>query len=99
MKLTNVNAKKHKLFSSYLIKYLPQKCFKSELKILLRSISYPCNRPWSPQGCETLRLPHFLDNQLTDIGEAVSLKSWPPLTPQEHSWYSFLLEAESTPGP
>jgi hypothetical protein len=26
-----------------------------------------------PLGCETSRLPHFLDNQLTDGGEVVSL--------------------------
>jgi hypothetical protein len=53
-----------------------------------------------PYGCETLRLPHFLDNQLTDGGEVVSLMHRPAtLYPQEDSWHSFLLEAESTPGP
>jgi hypothetical protein len=26
-----------------------------------------------PQDCETSRLPHFLDNRLTDAGEGVSL--------------------------
>jgi hypothetical protein len=49
--------------------------------------------------CETLRLPHVLDTRLTDDGEVVSLTRRPPFTPQEDSWYSFLLEAESTPGP
>jgi hypothetical protein len=53
----------------------------------------------SPQDCETTRLPYFLDNWLTDAGEVVSLMRWPPFTSQEYSWYSFLLEAESTPGP
>jgi hypothetical protein len=38
------------------------------------------------------RLSHYLDNRLTDGGEVVSLY------PQEDSWYSFSLEAESTPG-
>jgi hypothetical protein len=52
--------------------------------------------PWRPIRCETSSLPRFLDNRLTDGGEVVSLKR--PL-PQEDSWYSFLLEAESTPGP
>jgi hypothetical protein len=51
-----------------------------------------------PQGCETSRIPHFLDNRLIDGGEVVSLTRRPPFTPQEDSWYSFLLEAESTPG-
>jgi hypothetical protein len=52
-----------------------------------------------PLGCETSRLPRFLDIRLTDGGEGVNLKRPPPFTPQEDSWYSFLLEAESTPGP
>jgi hypothetical protein len=52
-----------------------------------------------PQGCETSRLPHFLDSRLIDGGEVVSLTRWQAaLYPQEDSWYSVLLEAESTPG-
>jgi hypothetical protein len=58
--------------------------------------SYPCHG--GPQGCETLRLPHYLDSQLTDGGEVVNLTHLPPFTPQKDSWYAFLLEAESTPG-
>jgi hypothetical protein len=34
-----------------------------------------------PQGCVTLRLPHFLDNRLTDSGEVVSLMRRPPFAP------------------
>jgi hypothetical protein len=46
------------------------------------------------------RLPHFLDSWLTDGGEVVSLMRRPAaLYPQEDSWYSFLIEADSTPGP
>jgi hypothetical protein len=45
------------------------------------------------------RLPHFLDNWLTDGDEVVSLTRRPSFTPQEDSRFSFLLEAESTPGP
>jgi hypothetical protein len=46
-------------------------------------------------------LLHFLENRLTDGGEVVSLKLRLPFTPppQVDSWYSFLLEAKSTPGP
>jgi hypothetical protein len=44
-----------------------------------------------PYGCETSRLPYILDNQLTDDGEVVSLTRRPSFTPQEDSWYSFLL--------
>jgi hypothetical protein len=35
-----------------------------------------------PWGCETTRLPHFLDNRLTDGGDAFSLKHRPPSTPR-----------------
>jgi hypothetical protein len=49
-----------------------------------------------PQDCETPRLPRILDNCLKDGGEVVSITRLPPFTNQEDSWYSFLLEAEST---
>jgi hypothetical protein len=38
------------------------------------------------------------DNRLIDGGEFVSLAHQPPFSPREDSWYSFLLEAESTQG-
>jgi hypothetical protein len=41
-----------------------------------------------------LRLPHFPDNWLTDDTEVVSAT----LYPQENSWFSFLLDAESAQG-
>jgi hypothetical protein len=44
------------------------------------------------------RLPHYLDNRLKDGGKVVSLALQPPFTPQEDSWYSFVIETESTPG-
>jgi hypothetical protein len=53
-----------------------------------------------PYGFETSRIPHFLDNRLTDGSEVVRLTSQPAaLYPQEDCCYSFLLEAESKPGP
>jgi hypothetical protein len=50
---------------------------------------------------ETSRFPHLLDldNRLTDGGKTVTLTRRSPFTSQEDSWYSFLLEAESTSGP
>jgi hypothetical protein len=36
----------------------------------------------SPLGCETSRLPHFLDNRLTDGGE-VRFTRRPPFTPRK----------------
>jgi hypothetical protein len=40
----------------------------------------------------------FVANRLTDGGEINSLKRRPHFTPKKGSWYSFLSEAESTPG-
>jgi hypothetical protein len=45
-----------------------------------------------PHDCETSKLIYFLDNRLTDGGEVVILTRRPPLTTQEDSWYSLLLE-------
>jgi hypothetical protein len=48
-------------------------------------------------GLSGVEAPVFsLDIWLRDGGKVVSLTC---LTPQEDSWYSFPLEAESTPGP
>jgi hypothetical protein len=52
-----------------------------------------------PWVFETSRLPHFLENRLTDDGKVVSLARGPSFNPQEDFWYSFLLEAESNAGP
>jgi hypothetical protein len=45
-----------------------------------------------------LGIPHSVNNLLTDGGEVVGLSYRSALTLQEDSWYSFLLEAESTSG-
>ena len=48
---------------------------------------------WSgPEGSRKLRFPDFMKTA-QDGGNVVSL------TPRKYTWYSFLLEAESTPGP
>jgi hypothetical protein len=38
-----------------------------------------------PQGCETSRLPHFLDNRLIDGVEVVKLMHRPPFNPKKFS--------------
>jgi hypothetical protein len=53
---------------------------------------------WSgPEGSRKLKFPDFTTSQ--DDGKVVSLTHRPPLPPRKYTWYSFLLEAESTPGP
>jgi hypothetical protein len=41
-----------------------------------------------PYGCKTSRLPHFIDNRLTDGGE-VSPTRWLPFTPRKNSGTHF----------
>jgi hypothetical protein len=52
-----------------------------------------------PKGCEMSRFPYFLDSRLTNGGEVVGPCEPAALYPQEDSWYSFLLQAESIPEP
>jgi len=50
---------------------------------------------WSdPQGSRKLRFPDFMTT--ADEGGKYAPAAF---TPRKSSWYSFLLEAESTPGP
>jgi len=54
---------------------------------------------WSgPEGSRKLRFPDFVTTA-QDVGKVVSLTHRSPLHPRKCSWYSFLLEVESTPGP
>jgi hypothetical protein len=55
---------------------------------------------WSgPEGSRKLRFPDYMTTA-QDGGKVVSQPDAPAaFTPRRCSWYSFLLEAESTPGP
>jgi len=48
-----------------------------------------------PEVSRKLRFPDFVTTA-QDGGKVVSLTHRPPLPPRKYSWYSFLLEAEST---
>jgi hypothetical protein len=52
-----------------------------------------------PRGLRKLRFPDYMTTA-QDSGKVVSLAvRKAAFTPRKYSWYSFLLEAESTPGP
>ena len=56
-------------------------------------------KAWSgPEGSRKLRFPDFMTTA-QDGGKVVSLAHRPPLPPKKYTWYLFLSEAESTPGP
>jgi hypothetical protein len=62
-------------------------------------VSYPCNRPWRPIGLWEVEALTFSRQSTHRWRKVVSLTRRPPFIPQEDSWYSLLLETESTPGP
>ena len=51
-----------------------------------------------PEGPRKLSFPDFVTTA-QDGGKVVSLTHRPLYTPRKYSWYSFLLETESTPVP
>ena len=54
---------------------------------------------WSgPEGSMKLRFPDFMTTAQNG-GKVVTLTHRPPLPPRKYTWYSFPLEAESTPRP
>jgi hypothetical protein len=65
----------------------------------LHKVKFSLYRAWRPLGLREVEAPIFTDIQLTDGGKAVSPTRQLLFYPQQNSWYSFLLKAESTPGP
>ena len=51
-----------------------------------------------PKGSRKLRFPDFM-TRAQGGGKVASLTHRPPFIPRKCSWYSFLLGAESIPGP
>ena len=58
----------------------------------------PITGPSYPEGSRKLMYTDYV-KMAQDGGKVVSVTHRPLFTPRKHSWYSFLLEAESTPGP
>jgi hypothetical protein len=52
-------------------------------KVKVKGKAIPVTGCGGPYGCETLRLQHFLENRLTDGGEAVSLRRQLLFTPRK----------------
>jgi hypothetical protein len=61
--------------------------------------SYPYNRPWRPIGLWEVEVPTFSKQSAHRWWWGCQPHTPAALCLREDSWYSFLLEAESTPGP
>jgi hypothetical protein len=62
-------------------------------------VKFSLYRPWRPLGLREVEALTFSNIRLIYDGKVVSPTRRPLFIPQEDSRYSFLLEAESTPGP
>jgi hypothetical protein len=51
-----------------------------------------------PEGFRKVEAPRISRQSTHERGKVVSSTNRPPLPPRKYSWYSFLLEAELTPG-
>jgi hypothetical protein len=60
---------------------------------------YPCNRPWRPIGLWYVEVPTFSRQSARRWRWSCQRYALAAFYLQEDFWYSFLLEAESTPGP
>jgi hypothetical protein len=56
-------------------------------------------RPWRPLGLQEFEAPTFSDTSAHRWRQDCQPYAPADFYPQEDSWYSFLLEVESTPGP
>jgi len=72
--------------------------YRSTYTAMVKGKAVPLQAWSGPEGSRKLRFPDFVTT-VQDDGKVVSLTHRPPLAPRKYSWYSFLLEAESTPGP
>jgi hypothetical protein len=77
------------------MKILDVKLFTIKSKNVKQSLYRPGEAPRVPAGC-TSRISR---QSAHEDGKVVSPTHWPPLPPRKYFWYSFLLEAVSTPGP
>jgi len=68
------------------------------MNLNLKKVHQSHYRPEVPRGFQEVSFPDYV-TVAQDGGKVVNLTHQPFFTHRKYSWYSFLLEAESTPGP
>ena len=71
--------------------------FKWELQVR-NKVNQSHYRPEVPRGFQEVKTPDYV-TMSQNGGNIFSLTHRPHFNPRKYSWYSFLLEAVSTPGP
>ena len=63
-----------------------------------QALTYSCTGLDRPRGVQEAEIPRIFRHSAHEGGKVVSPTHRPPLPPNSYPWYSFLCEAESTPG-
>jgi hypothetical protein len=72
------------------------------MSVVFVSVHFFCNPITGldrPLGMQEVEAPRFFSQSAHECGKVASPTHRPPLPPRGDSWYSFMLETESTPGP
>jgi hypothetical protein len=68
------------------------------VKMMQRTHATPLEAWTGPEGSRRLWLPDILNSRNVKVARLSAIRTGRLYHPRKYSWYSFLLEAESTPG-
>jgi hypothetical protein len=71
----------------------------TQLFVAVRKNAVQLQSCYNPIGFHQIDAPRFLDSRHMKVLRLSALRTGRAFTPRKYSWYTFLLEAESTPEP
>ena len=89
--------KRYTRVQKHRIHKIEDKTKKNPINRITRGKAIPLQAWSGPEGSRNLRFPDYMTTAQNG-SKVVSLKHRPLLPPRKCSWFSFLLETESTPG-